>query len=157
SRILCRDQADLFLVGGADSKINPLSMVRHSLFMELSRRNETPERASRPFDRARDGIVLGEGAGVMVLEEQEHARRRGAHVYAQIAGFGAAFDPGTKGSGLAWAIRAALKEAEIGAEDVDHVNAHGYSSVSLDASEARGLQDVFGGCRVPVPVFAAKS
>src|SRR5207245_1221265 len=84
SRALRRDQADLFLVGGADSKINPLSMVRHSLFIPLSRRNDAPEKASRPFDRGRDGIVPGEGAGVLAIEEWEYARRRGARVYAEI-------------------------------------------------------------------------
>src|SRR5262249_15282233 len=113
------DQADFFLVGGADSKINPLSMVRHSLFMPLSRRNDAPEKASRPFDRGRDGIVLGEGSGVLLREDKEHARRRGARGYAEIAGFGSAFDRGRTGAGLARAIRLALAEAGIGPEDID--------------------------------------
>ena len=81
-RILSRDQADFFLVGGAESKINPLSMVRQCLFEPLSRRNDAPAKACRPFDRHRDGIVLGEGAGVFVVEDLEHARKRGARIYA---------------------------------------------------------------------------
>jgi 3-oxoacyl-[acyl-carrier-protein] synthase II len=156
-RILARDHADFFLVGGAESKINPLSMVRQCLFEHLSRKNEAPERACRPFDRARDGLVLGEGSGVFVMEELEHARRRGARIYAEVVGFGAAFDRKLTGEGLARAIRAALAEAGVGPEDIDHVNAHGLATRDSDAWEARGLQEFFGACREPVPVFAAKS
>jgi 3-oxoacyl-[acyl-carrier-protein] synthase II len=156
-RILQRDQADYFLVGGADSKMNPLSLVRQCLFTPLSRRNDAPEKASRPFDFQRDGIVLGEGAAVFALEELEHARRRAARVCAEVAGFGAAFDRERSGRGISRAIRAALDEAGIGPEEVDHVNAHGLSTLDSDAWEARGLQEVFGSCRVPVPVLAPKS
>src|SRR5262249_35490412 len=167
-RILARDQADFFIVGGAESRINPLSMVRQCLFDALSRRNEAPEKACRPFDRRRDGYVIGEGGGVLILEELEHAQRRGARIYAEVIGFGSAFDatvnprianpktsPGK--SGLTRAIRAALREAGIGPDDIDHVNAHGLSCVGSDAWEERGIQAVFGGCKTPVPVFAAKS
>lgn len=156
-RILTRGQADLFLAGGGDSTVNPLCMVRRSLFQTLSRRNEQPAKACRPFDRDRDGAILGEGAGVLVLEDLEHARKRGARIYAELVGFGSAFDRGRTGAGLARAVRAALVEAGIGPEEVDHVNAHGCSDPDSDAWEARGLQEVFGSCRSPVPVFAAKS
>jgi 3-oxoacyl-[acyl-carrier-protein] synthase II len=156
-RILLRDQADFFLVGGAESKINPLSIVRQCLFEELSRRNEEPERACRPFDRDRNGLVLGEGAGVFVVEELEHARRRGAHIYAEVVGFGAAFDSELQGDGLARSIRSALAEACIGLEEVDHINAHGLATRESDAWEARNLQEVFGNCPRPVPVLAPKS
>jgi 3-oxoacyl-[acyl-carrier-protein] synthase II len=156
-RILLRDQADFFLVGGAESKLNPLSMVRQCLFEHLSCRNEEPDKACRPFDRARDGLVLGEGAGVFAVEDLEHARRRGARIYAEIAGFGAAFDPGLQGNGLARAVRAALAEAGIGPEEIDHINAHGLATRESDAWEARNLQEVFGSCPYPVPVFAPKS
>ncbi len=162
-RILTRDQADFFLVGGAESKINPLSMARQCLFEPLSRQNDQPEKACRPFDRRRNGIVLGEGAAVLVLEELEHARRRGARIYAEVVGFGAAFDPADRrtgqrsGAGLARAIRAALNDAGIGPEEIDHVNAHGMSTQDTDAWEARGIQQVFGSGREPVPVFAPKS
>jgi 3-oxoacyl-[acyl-carrier-protein] synthase II len=156
-RILARDGADLFLVGGADSKINPLSMVRQCLFSHLSRRNDEPEKASRPFDRTRDGLVIGEGAAVLVLEDLEHARRRGARIYAELAGFGSAFDAARSGKGLARAARAALARAGVGPEDIDHVNAHGLSTVEADAWEARALREVFGDRNPAVPVFAAKS
>jgi len=156
-RILGRNLADFFLVGGADSKINPLSLVRHSLFMPLSHRNEAPEKACRPFDRGRDGLVIGEGSAVLVLEDLEHARKRGARIYAEVVGFGAAFDRHKNGAGLARAVRAALADAGLGPEEIDHVNAHGLSSVEGDAWEARGLQEVFGNLSEPVPVFAPKS
>ena len=156
-RIICRDQADFFLTGGAESRINPLSMTRLCLFEPMSQRNDAPEKACRPFDRNRDGLVLGEGGGVVVLEELEHAKRRGARIYAEVVGFGAAFDKGRTGTGLARAIRAALADAGVGPEEIDHVNAHGLSTVEADSWEARGLQEVFGKCSPPVPVFAAKS
>ena len=156
-RITRRNQADFFLAGGGESRINPLSMVRQCLFQPLSKRNEEPEKACRPFDRRRDGMVLGEGATVLVMEELEHARRRGAKIYGEMTGFGAAFDRGTTGKGLGRAIRAALTEAGIGPEAIDHVNASGTSTVPGDAWEARGIQEVFGSCQQPVPVFAAKS
>jgi 3-oxoacyl-[acyl-carrier-protein] synthase II len=156
-RILGRDGADFFLVGGAESKINPLSLARQCLFEPLSKRNDAPDKACRPFDRRRDGLVLGEGAAVLVLEDLEHARKRGARVYAEVVGFGAAFDRKKTGAGLARAVGAALTDAGVGPEDIDHINAHGLSSVEGDAWEARGLQEVFGDRREPVPVFAAKS
>jgi 3-oxoacyl-[acyl-carrier-protein] synthase II len=154
-RVLGRGQADLFLVGGAESKLNPLSMVRQCLFEPLSRRNDAPEKACRPFDRGRDGVVVGEGAGVFALEELGHAQKRGARIYAEVVGFGAAFDPRLRGDGLARAARAALAEAGVGPEEIDHVNAHGIGSRGSDVWEARNLRAVFGGR--PTPVFAAKS
>jgi len=156
-RIIARNQADFFLVGGADSRLNPLSLVRQCLFQPLSRREDAPEKACRPFDRQRDGIVIGEGAGVLALEELEHAKRRGARIYAELVGFGSAFDRDRDGAGLARAIRAALADAEIRPEDVDHVNANGFSTVKSDVWEAQGLKAVFGRCLPEVPVFAPKS
>lgn len=154
-RIMGRNLADVFLVGGADSKLNPLSFVRHALFMPMSRQNERPEKACRPFDRQRDGAVLGEGAGVIVLEELEHARRRGANIYAEVVGFGASFDVRGKGDGLARALTLALKEAGIGPDQIDHINAHGSSVPHTDVMEARAINAATGGRKVPV--FAPKS
>jgi 3-oxoacyl-[acyl-carrier-protein] synthase II len=156
-RILGRDQADLFLVGGAESRINPLGMARQCLFQPLSRRNEEPAKALRPFDRLRDGMVLGEGAGVFILEDVGHALKRGARIYTEMVGFGASFDRGKTGAGLARAIGAALAEAGCQPEDIDHINAQGNGTIEGDAREARGLQLVFDNCRPAVPVFAAKS
>jgi 3-oxoacyl-[acyl-carrier-protein] synthase II len=155
TRILRRDQADFFLVGGADSKINPLSMVRQCLFGHLSRRNEPAAQACRPFDLRRDGSIIGEGSGVLAVEDLDHAVARGAPIYAEIIGFGAAFDRGCTGVGLARAIRAALTQAGLAPEAIGHVNAHGLSSVHADAWEARSIREIFGDR--PVPVWAAKS
>jgi 3-oxoacyl-[acyl-carrier-protein] synthase II len=155
--ILLRGGADFFLVGGAESKLNPLSLVRQCLFESLSRRNEKPEKACRPFDRGRDGLVLGEGACVFCLEDLEHARRREARIYAEVVGFGAAFDAKKDGAGLARAITAALADAGIGPEEVDHINAHGLSTRDADVWEARGLGRAFGDALPSLPVFAPKS
>jgi 3-oxoacyl-[acyl-carrier-protein] synthase II len=154
-RILRRNQADFFLVGGSDSKINPLSLVRQCLFGHLSRRNDPPVQACRPFDRRRDGTVIGEGSGVLVVEDLEHAQKRGASIYAEVLGFGAAFDRGCTGKGLARAIRAALAQAKVKPEDIGHINAHGLSSVHADVWEASGIRETFGDRGTPV--WAGKS
>ena len=157
-RIIRRDQADFFLVGGADSKLNPLSLVRQCLFGHLSRRNDAPEKACRPFDRKRDGMVIGEGGGVLAVEELEHARRRGASIYAEVVGFGSAFDRKGQTTGLARAAQAALKQAGIDADDLDHVNAHGLGTVKRRRLGSDAVcRNVFGDVRQPVPVWAGKS
>lgn len=153
-RILGRDGADFFLVGGCESKINPVSLVRQCLFDQLSRRNDDPTGACRPFDRDRDGMVMGEGAAVLVVEELEHARQRGATPLAELVGFGAAFDRNRDGKGLARAIQAALKDADLTPGDIDHVIGHALGDGKLDAFEAKGIADVFG--PAGVPVFVAK-
>ena len=152
-RLMGRDCADYFLVGACDSKINPVSFTRHSLFHELSKRNDTPGEALRPYDRTRDGSVLGEGAAVFGLEELEFAQKRGATIDAELLGFASGFDKGKLGSRFAGVIRSALKEAEIAPVDVDHVNAAASGSVELDAWEARAIAEVFGS---ETPVFAPK-
>jgi 3-oxoacyl-[acyl-carrier-protein] synthase II len=155
-RHIGRGQADAFLVGGADSKISLLSLARHVLFLTLSKRNDDPSGACKPFDKERDGMVIGEGATVLVAEELDHARKRGARILAEVAGFASAFDAKRDGSGLARAITAALKEAAIGPEDLDHVNAHGLGVPEQDAFEARGIRLALGAAADRVPVFAAK-
>lgn len=152
-RVIRRDAADVMLTGGGDTRVDPISVTRYSLFSQLSRRNDDPERACRPFDRGRDGQVLGEGAGVLVLEEREHARRRGARVYAEVLGFAAGFDRGRTGAGLARVVRQALDRAGVAAADLDHVNAHAGGLTETDAWEAVGLCEAIG----EVPVLAAKS
>lgn len=153
-RILQRGDADFFLVGGAESKVNPLSLVRQSLIEHLSRRNEEPTRAHRPFDRDRDGFVLAEGGAVLVFETLDHAEKRGATIYGEVLGFGAAFDVRRDGAGLARAIHAALKEAGVRPDDIDHINAHGTATLAGDVMEAAGFHRAFGE-RVP-PVVAYK-
>ncbi|MCI0379600.1 MAG: beta-ketoacyl-[acyl-carrier-protein] synthase family protein [Gemmataceae bacterium] len=153
-RVIQRGHADVLLAGGVDNKSIPVNMVRHCKFASMSRHNEEPARACRPFDRARDGRVLGEGAGCFVLEELDHARRRGASIYAELAGFASTFDCGRTGKGISRAARLALQEARIGPEQLDHVNAHGYGTVADDRREAHGIRDALVG--VPAPVVALK-
>jgi 3-oxoacyl-[acyl-carrier-protein] synthase II len=148
--VIRRDQADIFLVGGADSKVNPLSMIRQCMFGHLSHRNDAPDQACRPFDKDRDGLAIGEGAGVLVMEELEHAKKRGTRIYGEVLGFGAAFDRGMTGRGLVRAIQAALNQAGMSPGDIDHVNAHGLGSPRFDAVEAQTLAEVFGPRNVPV-------
>jgi 3-oxoacyl-[acyl-carrier-protein] synthase II len=155
-RYIRRNRADLVLVGGADCNLAVANYLRHALFDQLSRRNEAPEKASRPFDRDRDGCVLGEGGGILVVEELEHAQRRGARIYAEIAGFAAGFDPGRAGPGLARTLRQALCRAGVEFQGIDHVNAQGNGTTAGDAWEARAIAEVFGNGPTARPVFAAK-
>lgn len=156
-RILRRGLADVMLTGGGDSRLNPLSMSRLCLFAPVSRRNDAPEEASRPFDRQRDGLVPGEGAAILVLETLDHAQRRGARVYGEVVGFASAFDSRRTGEVLAEVIVQALRQAGIEPNAVDHINAHGYSTRADDVWESAGLVRVFGHQQADVPVFAAKS
>src|SRR5207253_6972852 len=122
--------------------------THNCLFAPMSRRNEAPSKASRPFDKGRDGIVFGEGAGVVVAEELGHATARGARIYGEVIGFGSAF--GGDGGGIARASRAALAQANLSPDAIDHVNANGLSTPDGDRREAEGLREVFGSRPVPV-------
>ena len=152
-RIIQRDLADVFVVGGTESKMNPLSQTRHNLFQQLSLRNDDPTRAHRPFDRDRDGSVLGEAAGSVILEELEHARKRGAKVYAELMTVASGFDRARNGVVLAKLIRTALERAGATPDEVDHVNAQGLATERSDRWEARAIHDVFG---TKTPVWAIK-
>jgi len=151
-----RGQADAFLVGGADSKLSYLSIARHSLFLPLSTRNDDPAGACRPFDKNRDGGVIGEGAAVLVVEELGHAQKRGARILAEVLGFASAFDAKRDGSGLARAIRRAMNDAGLGPEDLDHINAHGLGAIESDVIEAQAIRAALGAAADRIPVFAAK-
>jgi 3-oxoacyl-[acyl-carrier-protein] synthase II len=152
-RILGRGQADFFLVGGVEGKVNPVSFTRYTLFTPLTRRNEDPARAIRPFDKTRDGTTLGEAAAVFAVEELGHARARNAKIYAEVVGFASGFDKGKVGPVFADVIRRALADAKVGPADVDHVNAFAAGDPTLDAWEARAIHAVFG---ADTPVFSAK-
>lgn len=154
ARILRRGAADVMVVGGSEARLNPITLSRHNLFVQLSKRNDDPTHAVRPFDAARDGTVLGEGSAVFALEELDHARNRNATILGELAGWAAGVDRGKKGPGLARVIRNALASAGIQPSDVDHVNAHGTGTTAGDAFEARGIAEVFGR---DVPVFAPLS
>ena len=149
-RILNRDLVDFMMVGGTESKINPLNFVRQSLFQPLAQNyNDSPEKALRPFDRDRNGIVLGEGAAALGLEELGHAQRRGARIYAELCGFASGCDLRHKGMVVAKIMRRAMDEAGITPDDVDHVNAHGLGTKDADVWEAKAIRDVFGD-RTPI-------
>ncbi len=162
-RIIARGAADLMLAGGCDSKIHPLLMIRFGFGMLTSKRNDAPEQACRPFDADRDGVVPGEGSGVLILEEYEHAKKRGAKIYAELVGFGAgcdAFDPTrreTDGTGLRIAMQAALRDARMNADEIGYYNAHGVSTPDGDRAEARALREAIGDHALEIPVSAHKS
>jgi 3-oxoacyl-[acyl-carrier-protein] synthase II len=155
-RIIARGRADVMISGGADSKIHPLSVIRMSLLDQMSHWPGEPSRACRPFDRRRDGWVPGEGAGIVILEEREHALARGARIYGEVLGFGSGCDavPGggldPEGVGTEIAVRAALRDAGLTPGEIGHVNAHGAATQAADLAEARALARVFGEGGVPV-------
>lgn len=162
-RMVARGEADAVLAGGADSRIDPLLLLAYSSLGALSRSDRPADEVSRPFDRRRDGFVIGEGAAVLMLEDYEAARRRGATVYAEVLGFGSSFDaysvtkPDPTGRGGARAIRAALREANIDQRDVDHVNAHGTSTRLNDWMETASVRQVFGDRANDIPLSSIKS
>jgi 3-oxoacyl-[acyl-carrier-protein] synthase II len=143
-------EADVIIAGGTEATVTPLCMAGFASMKALSERNESPETASRPFDLTRDGFVLGEGAGLLVLERLEHAQDRGAHIIAELAGFGQSADayhmtaPSPGGAGAQIAIRAAMRDAGMAIEDVDYVNAHGTSTPANDSTETAAIRAVFG-------------
>ena len=145
-----RGLQDAVIAGGAESAITPLGVGGFAAMKALSTRNDEPERASRPFDKERDGFVIGEGSGVLILEEREHALARGAKIYAEVIGYGANGDayhmtaPAPEGEGAARCMRLALKDAGIAPSDVDYINAHGTSTEYNDANETQAIKTVFG-------------
>jgi 3-oxoacyl-[acyl-carrier-protein] synthase II len=154
---------DFVVTGGAEAVMLRITYAGFTRMGALSKRNDQPERASRPFDRDRDGFVIGEGAGVLILEEREHARSRGARIYAELVGFGMSADathitaPAEDGSGATRAITAALKQAGIGPAQVDYVNAHGTSTSLNDVSETRAIKHAFGERASRVKISSTKS
>jgi 3-oxoacyl-[acyl-carrier-protein] synthase II len=147
--IQCGD-ADVMIAGGAEAAVTAMSIGGFANMKALSERNDTPETASRPFDATRDGFVMGEGAGVVVLEPLEHAQRRGARIYAEVVGYGATADayhltaPAPGGEGAQRAMRRAMKDAEIGPAGVQYINAHGTSTPANDLNETKAIKSVFG-------------
>ncbi|QVL30417.1 beta-ketoacyl-[acyl-carrier-protein] synthase family protein [Telmatocola sphagniphila] len=164
-RMISRGEADVCLAGGADSRLDPLLLMAYTALGTLSRRTDLPpEQISRPFDRLRDGFVLGEGSGVLVLEDFDRARKRGAKIYAEILGFGSSFDaysitkPDPEGKGGARAIRNALNEAKVSTEDVRYINAHGTSTRLNDCMETNAVKHAFGEHKARmVPISSIKS
>lgn len=150
AKLIERGAADVMIAGGAESTITPLCIAGFNAMKALSRRNDEPRRASRPFDAERDGFVVGEGAGVMVLEEYGHARKRGARIYAELVGYGLNSDafhmttPSEGGEGAARCMEMALEDGRLNPEDIDYINAHGTSTYYNDMYETMAVKRVFG-------------
>ena len=155
--------ADVMISGGTHSMIHPLGVTGFNRLTALSTRNDSPQTASRPFDRTRDGFVLGEGSGIVMLEELEHARARGARIHAEIIGFGSTADAfritdmHEEGRGPMAAMRAALESAGVTIDDIDYINAHGTSTEENDKIETKAIRTLFGPRKKPVPVSSIKS
>jgi 3-oxoacyl-[acyl-carrier-protein] synthase II len=162
-RLIERNDADIVLAGGADSRIDPLMILAYTALGALSQSDRPAAEVSRPFDGKRDGFVLGEGAGVLMLEELEHAKKRGATIYAEVLGMGSSFDayaatkPDPEARGAARAIRESLREAKIDPSDVDYINAHGTSTRLNDQMETTAVKSVFGSNAKVLPLSSIKS
>lgn len=163
ARFIQHDMCDIMIAGGSEAALCSLGMASFCAARALSTRNDDPTHASRPFDKDRDGFVMGEGAGVVVLEEYEHAKKRGARIYAELAGYGMSADahhitaPLEDGSGAAAAMRFAMKDAGINPEQLDYVNAHGTSTPLGDIGETRAIKAALGQHAYKVPVSSTKS
>ncbi len=150
TQLIRDDEADVVIAGGAEAAITPLAVASFANMKALSERNDDPQTASRPFDKDRDGFVMGDGAAVLILEEWEHARRRGAKIYAELAGFGMTADayhitaPAPDGAGAQEAMRLAMKNAGVSPEQIEYINAHGTSTPHGDAAETAAVKSVFG-------------
>jgi len=162
-KLIQRGAADVVITGGTEASITPLALAGFCAMKALSTRNDEPHKASRPFDAERDGFVMGEGAGILVLESLEHARQRGARIYAEVLGYGATADayhitaPAPGGAGMARAMSEALKDAGLRPEDIDYINAHGTSTDLNDKFETIAIKNVFGEHARKLAVSSIKS
>jgi 3-oxoacyl-[acyl-carrier-protein] synthase II len=162
-RIIKFGDADAFIAGGTEATISPLGMAGFASMRALSTRNDEPEKASRPFDKDRDGFVMGEGAGILVIEELEHAKRRGAPIYCELVGYGLSADayhmtaPLPEGEGASRCMQIALRHAKINPEEVDYINAHGTSTPIGDLCETKAIKHAFGQHAYKVPISSTKS
>lgn len=158
-----RRKADVILAGGSEASILPIAMAGMGVMNALSTRNDDPSRASRPFDRDRDGFVMGEGSAVLILESLEHAQSRGAKILAEVVGYGSTCDayhvsaPAESGAGAAICMRIALDDAGIGLDEIDYINAHGTSTLLNDKSETAAIKTIFGEQAYRIPVSSTKS
>jgi 3-oxoacyl-[acyl-carrier-protein] synthase II len=161
--VIQRGDVDAMIAGGTEAAIRPLVFAGLDPLKVMSARNDEPEKASRPFDKERDGFVIGEGAGMVILEELESAQKRGARIYGEVLGYGLNSDayhitaPDPEGKGAASCMRLALKDAGISAGQVDYINAHGTSTALNDLSETKAIKSVFGERSHKIPVSANKS
>lgn len=162
-KVIERGDADLMLAGGAEAAITPLPFAGFSAMKAMTTRNDDPEHASRPFDAERDGFIMGEGAGVLLLEELEHAQARGAHILGEVVGYGWSADayhitaPAPDGNGGARAMQMALKDAALQPQQIDYINAHGTSTPINDKFETMGIKTVFGEHAYKLAISSTKS
>ena len=162
-KIIQRDDADIMFAGGSEAVVTPLAVGGFAAMRALSTRNEEPERASRPWDKERDGFVMGEGSGVLILEEREHAIARGATIYCELVGYGMTSDayhitsPSEDGEGMIRVMRRALKDAKLEPHDIQYINAHGTSTPVGDRIETKAIKAVFGDGAQQVAVSSTKS
>jgi len=162
-KIIQNDMADVMVTGGSEAAITPMGLSGFARMNALSTRNDDPQAASRPFDRDRDGFVLAEGAGIVVLEEYEHARKRGAPILAEVLGYGMSADgnhitaPDPEGAGAARAMLGAMRDARLNAEDIDYINAHGTSTPLGDKAETIAIKTVFNSHAKQLSVSSTKS
>jgi len=162
-KVIRHDEADIMFAGGSEAVITPLAVGGFSAMRALSTNNDEPQRASRPWDLKRDGFVMGEGAGIVVLEEREHALARGAHIYCEITGYGMSSDayhitsPSEDGSGMMRVMQRALKDASLAPEQIEYINAHGTSTPVGDKTETVAIKRVFGDYAYKLPVSSTKS
>lgn len=162
-RLIQHGYADVMFTGGAESAITPLAFAGFCAMRAMSERNHEPERASRPFNKDRDGFVMGEGAGVLILESLTHAKKRGAYIYAEVVGFGMSSDahdmvsPPENGEGAAKAMEFALNDAKLSTDNVDYINTHGTSTPIGDIAETNGIKSLFGERAYKIPVSSTKS
>jgi len=163
ARFIQHDMAEVMIAGGSEAALCELGLGSFAAARALSTKNETPAQASRPWDKSRDGFVMAEGAGVVILEEYEHAKSRGARIYAELIGYGMSGDayhitaPWEDGRGAAMAMKAALKDAGLSVEAVDYINAHGTSTPLGDIAETKAVKTIFGPQAYKVPISSTKS
>jgi 3-oxoacyl-[acyl-carrier-protein] synthase II len=163
AEIIRRDDADIMIAGGAEAAVSPLALGGFCSLRALSKRNDEPTRASRPFDRDRDGFVMAEGAAILVLEELEYAKARGARIQAELIGYGATADayhitdPQPDGEGMASSMSTALVDARIPPDDIDYINAHGTATQVGDLAETKAIKTVFGDHARALPISSTKS
>jgi len=162
-KIIQRGAAEAMVTGGSEAVLTPLALGGFTSMRSLSTRNDEPEKASRPFDRERDGFIMSEGGGIIILEELSHALERGADIYAEIIGYGMSSDayhftaPDPEGIGASLCMDAALKDAGLNPTDIDCINAHGTSTKLNDISETKGIKSIFGEYAFKVPISSTKS
>lgn len=161
--VIQRDDADVVITGASEAALVPVTFAGFNIMKALSTRNDEPTKASRPFDKDRDGFVVGEGAGILILESLEHAQARGAHIYGELVGYGMTADandmvqPAEQGEGMARAMRLALKRAGLAPREVNYINAHGTSTPLNDPTETAAIKSVFGEAAYDVAVSSTKS